>query len=268
MNERCLNTTRQAGGRQRVAAPAGEFDAVLHDGREIRFEVVRSAQRLKTISVAVRAGRVIVRAPVFVTKTQIRRMVTKQSDWLLARLDAQPAAAPAAEGPAIPRFRSGDRLPVEGKDVVLRFVERLADGGSGAALVDGELHVAIAPGGKEQYDVDVVNALYRFYWRRSFDLAREYVTRYGPLAGRMPREVIIRNQKRRWGSCAHDGTVRLNWRLSMLPPAEAEYLIVHELCHLLELNHSPAFWAEVRRVLPGRGAGPKRIQVDMATLPF
>lgn len=65
------------------------------------------------------------------------------------------------------------------------------------------------------------------------------------------RSVQIRNQKTRWGSCSARKVISLNWRLIQLPPAMAEYVILHELAHLTFLNHSPDFWKEVGRLCPG-----------------
>ncbi len=64
------------------------------------------------------------------------------------------------------------------------------------------------------------------------------------------KRVTVRNQKSRWGSCSHSGTISLNWRLIQLPPAVRDYIITHELMHVRELNHSPRFWAAVERVCP------------------
>jgi predicted metal-dependent hydrolase len=66
--------------------------------------------------------------------------------------------------------------------------------------------------------------------------------------------VKISNARSEWGSCNHRGEIRLNWRLAQLPPALADYVVAHEIAHLVELNHSPRFWAVVESLLPGHAA--------------
>ncbi len=68
--------------------------------------------------------------------------------------------------------------------------------------------------------------------------------------GLAPSRVSIRDQKTKWGACTSRGTVTLNWRLVMAPPEVLDYVVVHELAHLAELNHSPRFWAIVERHCP------------------
>jgi hypothetical protein len=64
----------------------------------------------------------------------------------------------------------------------------------------------------------------------------------------------LSNARSEWGSCNARGEIRLNWRLVQLPPALAEYVVAHEVAHLIELNHSPRFWALVEELMPGHVA--------------
>ena len=65
-----------------------------------------------------------------------------------------------------------------------------------------------------------------------------------------PSEVKLTNAKRKWGSCNSEQVISFNWRMIMLPPSLIDYIIVHELAHLIEMNHSSSFWAIVSAVLP------------------
>ena len=62
--------------------------------------------------------------------------------------------------------------------------------------------------------------------------------------------VTIKNQKTRWGSCSKKGNLNFNYKIALLPPHLSDYVIVHELCHLEQLNHSPAFWNLVAKTIP------------------
>ena len=81
------------------------------------------------------------------------------------------------------------------------------------------------------------------------DLAAR-LAEFAPRVGVQPTKLTIRTQHTRWGSCSSKGAISLNALLMLAPAHVRDYVVVHELCHLKEMNHSPRFWAEVARVLP------------------
>lgn len=82
------------------------------------------------------------------------------------------------------------------------------------------------------------------------DTFRERVTALAPGVGVTWGRITVRFQRSRWGSCSAKGNLNFNALLLLAPPEVLDYVVVHELCHRKELNHSPRFWAEVRRVMP------------------
>lgn len=76
------------------------------------------------------------------------------------------------------------------------------------------------------------------------------VSRYAQIMDISYGRIAIRGQHTRWGSCSSNANLNFNWRLVMMPQAVLEYVVVHELAHRRQMNHSPLFWAEVEKVLP------------------
>ena len=76
------------------------------------------------------------------------------------------------------------------------------------------------------------------------------VQHYAPLVGVTCGRITIRNQRSRWGSCSSKGNLNFNCLLMLCPEEVRDYVVIHELCHRIEMNHSPKFWAEVERVCP------------------
>ncbi len=90
----------------------------------------------------------------------------------------------------------------------------------------------------------------RIFTEKLRPVLRHRVDLYASHMGVSYGRITIRNQKTRWGSCSMAGNLNFNWRLALLPIELMDYVIVHELAHRIEMNHSPKFWAEVEKILP------------------
>ncbi|MFC5849500.1 M48 family metallopeptidase [Deinococcus petrolearius] len=201
-------------------------------------EVRRSARR-RTLALQVRGGVVTAYAPTRLPEATIRAFVEAKRDWLTRHLDRQAqAAAPLAPAP-------GDGSVVSFLDEVLtlRVVPALAR----SERVGDELRLPAA-------DPAGLAAQVRA-WRHAATpepytrLVRDYATRLGAL-DRLGT-VRVSDTRSRWGSCTARGDIRLHWALSAAPLPVLEYVALHEAAHLLELNHSPRYWAHVARLMPG-----------------
>ncbi len=85
---------------------------------------------------------------------------------------------------------------------------------------------------------------------RAAEVIPERVAHFAPTVGADYGRIAVRKQVSRWGSCSSKGNLNFNCLLMLCPPEVLDYIVVHELCHRKQLNHSPRFWAEVRRVMP------------------
>lgn len=91
---------------------------------------------------------------------------------------------------------------------------------------------------------------YKKFQFQAWELAHKRLGHFNQIYGLRYKRVSIKKQTSRWGSCSKKGNLNFNYRIVFLPPELQDYLIVHELCHLKEMNHSHKFWAEVGKSIP------------------
>lgn len=176
------------------------------------------------------------------TLTSARRFVAEQEPWLLKRWQAFQARKSLESDPSIPKS-----IYVRGQEVPLPSVPTDWTGHEPRALQVGPLSIPWKPGNgslEQQMERELRRMAAAELPARLLELA----TIHG-LKDKI-RRITVRSQRTRWGSCSRRGTISLNWRLVQLSPSVSDYILLHELAHLLHLNHSAKFWAEVARLCP------------------
>lgn len=215
-------------------------DAEYRDAGGFIAEVIRSSRR-KTADIRVEQGVVSVIVPQDLPDERIDRLLADKRVWIKEKILVQREARPASHR----RFVSGESIPYLGRNYRLKVI----DGPFKAPKLDKGKLVVSVPGGSNAPDM-VRNAIIRWYRRRAAEKLPGKVKRLAPSVGVTPGKVEIKAFRSRWGSCTPKGDVAFNWRIMMAPNRVVDYVVVHELCHLIQHDHSPAYWREVARVMP------------------
>ncbi len=211
-----------------------EFLAVR--GRCLPLNLVHNRRARRYVLRLQRGGIVRVTIPRGGSKAEGKRFAGKNIAWLERQLLRQAMQEPPPEA-----WRPGSEFLFRGVPVKL---ESRPDGEANRiAFGDEVLRVANAAG---DFRREVQEHLWTLARRELPDRVFALATRH-----QVPvRRVFVRNQRSRWGSCSRRGTVSLNWRLIQTPDFVRDYLILHELMHFKQMNHSRRFWREVSRVCP------------------
>jgi hypothetical protein len=193
---------------------------------------LRRSARARRFSLRVSSldGRVTLSRPARAREAEALAFARAQEGWLRQALARVPQGAEVA---------MGGELPFEGRPL------RLMPGSGRAIRVEGDS--LLVPGDPAQVGARVA----AWARARARDRLAEAADRYAAQIGRKVAQVALRDTRSRWGSCTADGRLMFSWRLILGPPAVLEYVAAHEVAHLVEMNHSPAFWAVVERLYPG-----------------
>ena len=215
--------------------------AVIAGNQRIEYTLIQSSRQNVLFQALPEAG-LRVYAPKYLRLRDVDEMVRQRADQLLdmqrrseARLEADRRAHPVTDGSPI---------LIEGKRCILRLHRGARRSGR---LAGEEYHLTLP---NPDSDPDVRAAIRATLSTAALTRIRERLNYYAPRVGRAPGRIAIREQKSRWGSCSSKGNLNFNWKLIMAPPQALDYVVIHELCHLHEFNHSPRFWTLVAGQMP------------------
>lgn len=203
---------------------------ILKDFPDVEVNIRRST-RARRISLRVSRfdATVTLTLPPRATVAQAMSFAQTQTEWLRAALERVPM---------VRRPLFGQALPFRGRELVLTPAQVRAPVVEGDRLLapPDPAHLALR-----------VETYFKHCARLHLHAAS---TRYAAALGLPFRKITLRDTRSRWGSCAADGSLSYSWRLIMAPEGVLDYVAAHEVAHLAQMNHSPAFWAVVARLRP------------------
>jgi predicted metal-dependent hydrolase len=214
---------------------------MIVQGKGFKAHVIRT-NRIKTASVRVEEGVVSIVVPEDLSETRIEDVISNKTKWILEKLLLYSDAAPTK----LKEYVSGESFPYLGRNYRLKVI---AEKWQPAKLLNGRLVVWLSEGKSSPERVRA--ALIGWYKDHSRNKLREKSSRYAKIVGVSPASINIKTFQSRWGSCHSDGKIQFNWKIIMAPNRIVDYVVVHELCHLKQPDHSSVFWKEVGQVIPG-----------------
>jgi predicted metal-dependent hydrolase len=208
---------------------------------ELTYDLVRSKKRKKTISLHVKKdGSIVIQAPFSMPGRDINRFFKGKTDWLFRKIEEREKRP----NPHMARsFASGETFLLLGVPCPLMIQDK-PDGNGHLTFSRGQfvMETEQACKGRELFTT--------WYKNKAKALMEERIRHYSGMIGLYPDRLRISNARFRWGSCSRDNSLSFSWRLAMAPSLIIDYVVVHELAHIKEKNHSRSFWALVETMMP------------------
>lgn len=216
-----------------------------------KVEIKRSARG--SISIAITpTGRVIVRAPHLIPKSFILSFVENKRDWIEKRLVLTNGTAKKPK-----KFADGEKFFYLGKEYDLKFGYFPQIGITGSNL--------IVP---EALKNQAKSVLEKWYIKEAKLLIKDMVVEHSAKMNTSFKNITFSDTKSQWGRCTHDNRLQFNWRLVMAPLLVVRYVVIHELSHTKEKNHSQKFWSTVRSYNPSYKSQIKWLKENGGKLRF
>lgn len=213
---------------------------------KIEYNLMKSKR--KTISISVDPkGNVIVKAPLRLSDEKVLELVKQKASWIGQKLLLIEEAVGQIQDK---EYVNGEIFNYLGKEYVLQLIIDVTKKKLNVYISDDKLVVTVSTN-ESIINEDILKiAITKWYKQMAKLVIAERVTYYESLFTEKRGPIIVKEQKKRWGSCSQDGTLRFNWRIIMAPEYIIDYIVVHEMCHLRYMNHANEFWNLVEHILP------------------
>ena len=201
---------------------------------ELLIQVVRSRRRRKTSSIIISNGIVKVVVPDQISDFTIKELINKRMSWIKKKLQDESNIKPAI----VKEYVDDESFTYLGNNYKLKsFVRNV----SFVKVSSDYINVSLPKKSKE----NIKGLLERWYKEKAIEILTEKTNRYAKIIGVSPTAISVGDYKSKWGSCSIEGKISYNWKIIIAPSKVLEYIVIHELCHMLEHNHSKEYWRHV-----------------------
>lgn len=196
------------------------------------------SEKRKTLGLVVERDKsIVVLAPTGTSREILDNFIERKKFWLYEKVNYSPKFGERKEETP---FASGKSIPYLGKNYKLDVADKEFDG----IMFNGKFLIS------RPHQADGKTLLEQWYKQKAKEKIAPIAEQYAQILGVSYNSILISDLKYRWGSCTLKGNLNFNWRLIKTPQYVIKYIVIHELAHLLELNHSERFWNIVKIQMP------------------
>lgn len=204
-----------------------------------RFQYILKTKKRKTISIKIGKEFIIeVIAPLGINEYTIEQVLKKEEKWIIKKIKKLKE---------VENFNGyyylGELYYLKIKEVKSLYFKLELDSNKFMVYINSGIL-------KEKREVIIKDNLEKFYKEQAVKVLKERTDYYSNILKVAPKSIVVKNQKTLWGSCSSKGNINYNYKIVMAPLKILDYIVVHELCHLVHMNHSKDFWHLVESIIP------------------
>ena len=214
------------------------YQLKINNDLEFPIEIIRTDRR-KTYRIQIDEGKVRIVVPKRLSQRNINAIILKKTPWIRKKIRLQEKIFPLKPK----EYVNGETFSYLGKNYRLKLIE---NGIGEVKLKRGELVLGVSAKFKNYQKLNFVKSrIVQWYEIHAEKILRDKTKKYARILRLHPKSISVKEYKARWGSCSIKGEIIYNWKIVLAPKRIVDYVIIHELCHLLHQNHSPEFWRTV-----------------------
>jgi predicted metal-dependent hydrolase len=205
---------------------------VFYKNNEIEFDILKTPRK-KTCEISIKYDEILVKAPFSKSIQDIESLVIRKAEWIIKKIKENNGEKPDIKNPL---YINGTTLPYLGKNIILKIVK---DKDDFLEFTNNKFTIHVK---KKKIKMIYEEWLFGI----SSTIFDKFIEKYSILLNVRPKKILIKNLKSRWGSATFKGTINLNVHLIKAPLEVIEYVVLHEMGHLIEKNHSNRFWSIIK----------------------